>query len=510
MMAAAAAAARARAERAAAKAAAEAAGGGATNSDAPSAASGGSRNLGAVFASPSAAKAANAAAATKASPATATTATPNIVSLSSASVSVSATAASTSATESVAAAAKAPVPSAARRHSKRQSVAPEHYWSELRTTDGTPYYFNKQTQVTQWDKPNELKTAEDYARDGDWYWVPDDKEAFVPGKKIQTLFDGSVNLEMKDGKVCISPARQREICVEQMMSQTQRIFSHFVFMFVFSQTQTVPKNIVLEPLSWRQLLQPPSDLVMLDEMNMPLILYTLRHRFDKGSIYTNVGDILISINPFRPLPLYTPMVIDQYQHRGSSELPPHVFIIADEALRGLLNSDNNQSIIISGESGAGKTEATKQCLQFLAETAGSSTRVEQKILMANPILEAFGNAKTVRNNNSSRFGKYIEVFFSSRGQIDAARNTQYLLEKTRVVLQSHGERNYHVFYQLVRGSAAAANVRALHLTTEPENYAYLTHSGCTEIDGVDDAHDFKDLLSAMQLLQFSQSGASTL
>jgi myosin heavy subunit len=279
-----------------------------------------------------------------------------------------------------------------------------------------------------------------------------------------------------------------------------------ILIWFILQSVTVPKNVALEPLSWAQLLQPPSDLVMLDVMNLPLILNTLRHRFKQGQIYTNVGDILISINPFRPLPLYTPMVIDQYQHRGSSEMAPHVFIVADDALRGLMSSEMNQSIIISGESGAGKTEATKQCLQYLAESAGSSSHVEQKILMANPILEAFGNAKTVRNNNSSRFGKYIEIFFNARGQIESARNTQYLLEKTRVVHQSAGERNYHVFYQLVRGVAAAANTRSLNLTTQPENYNYLKRSGCNSIDGVDDAQDFKDLLAAMQVMQFSQQG----
>lgn len=129
-------------------------------------------------------------------------------------------------------------------------------------------------------------------------------------------------------------------------------------------------------------------------------------------LQTNVGNILISVNPFKQLPLYTPSIIDAYRRRGNRELEPHVYTIASDSYNNLFDGGNStsQSIIISGESGAGKTEATKTCLQFLAETAGSVTHVEQKILLANPILEGFGNAKTVRNNNSSRFGKYIGMY----------------------------------------------------------------------------------------------------
>jgi myosin heavy subunit len=182
-----------------------------------------------------------------------------------------------------------------------------------------------------------------------------------------------------------------------------------------------------------------------------------------------VGDILVSINPFKLLPLYTPQVVEIYREKASrgtlASLPPHVFTIAANAHRNLIDSGRDQAILISGESGAGKTEATKQCLQYLSVTASSAsgiispnqdadeskqnnTGIEQKILAANPILETFGNAKTVRNNNSSRFGKFMQVFISSSQGIVGCATISYLLEKSRVVAQSIGERNYHIFYQL--------------------------------------------------------------
>ena len=146
----------------------------------------------------------------------------------------------------------------------------------------------------------------------------------------------------------------------------------------------------------------------------------------------------------------------------------------------------HQSILISGESGAGKTEATKQCLAFFAEVAGSESGVEQKIIEANPILEAFGNAKTGRNNNSSRFGKFMEIHFDKLGHIIGARTENYLLEKSRVVFQTEGERTYHVFYMMCVGGKAAE----LGLCADMESYRYLNQSGCVEVEGMDDAKVF--------------------
>ena len=146
-------------------------------------------------------------------------------------------------------------------------------------------------------------------------------------------------------------------------------------------------------------------------MSGPLILHCLKKRFENNLIYTNVGTICISVNPYKHLPIYGRDVIEKYMYRGVEERPPHVFNIAHNAFKGMKDYSINQSIIISGESGAGKTEATKQCLTYIAAIAGSVGGVEKKVLQANPILEAFGNAKTIRNDNSSRFGKYMELFF---------------------------------------------------------------------------------------------------
>jgi len=222
---------------------------------------------------------------------------------------------------------------------------PTHFWKEMATPEGVPYYYNAQTGETTWDKPEELKTQNDRDKEGDWIWMPHPTEAFVPAKRM-----GNKGNTIE--------------CV------TEEHETHFV-------SQKEHPN--LEKLYWSQLSFLQQDLVMLDVMSQPLILYNLKHRFLKNEIYTNVGTILISINPYKRLPLYTPNVIDQYMKRGSKKLPPHVFMIADDAFNYLREYKMSQSIVISGESGAGKTECTKQCLQYLAEVAGSSSNVEQLI-----------------------------------------------------------------------------------------------------------------------------------
>ena len=204
-------------------------------------------------------------------------------------------------------------------------------------------------------------------------------------------------------------------------------------------------------------------MVHMDDVNEASILYNLKVRYKEDRFMTNVGNILVSLNPFKDLEyLYTLDAVFQY-HKwklGDLELPPHVYQIADRAYKGVCVDRKHQAIIISGESGAGKTVATKKCLQYFAEVAGSGTGMAEKILAANPILEAFGNAKTVRNNNSSRFGKWIEIYFNERTfQISGAKITSYLLEKPRLVRQGLTERNFHIFYQIFSDSEWRHNLK---------------------------------------------------
>ena len=200
------------------------------------------------------------------------------------------------------------------------------------------------------------------------------------------------------------------------------------------------------------------------------------------------GTILVSVNPFCWMPeLYEEGVLLKYINQLPGEpLPPHIFGIGAAAYRGVKNEQEDQSVIISGESGAGKTEATKKCLQFLAEAAGAGTEgLEDRLLSANPILEAFGNAKTLRNNNSSRFGKWMAVHFNERAQICSSEIINYLLEKSRVVRQEEGERNYHIFFQLV----TSPRYREKFSLGPVEDYHFTNQSNCVEVAGIPDDDD---------------------
>jgi myosin heavy subunit len=247
------------------------------------------------------------------------------------------------------------------------------------------------------------------------------------------------------------------------------------------------------------------NLIRLNDLTEAAILHNLRLRFKEDKIYTNISSILISVNPFKLLPLYTPAVLDRYKDQGSRGLPPHVFAVADAAYKQMLSDDQSQSCVISGESGAGKTEATKLILQFLTEVSGRSESksgandLEGKILGCNPILEAFGNSKTLRNNNSSRFGKLISVKFNSAGTITGGAITSYLLEKVRVVKQTPGERNYHIFYQLLASDLELKKAMQLD-ATEAVDHAYLNQSGITSIPGLSDEKEMQDMVNAMEVM----------
>jgi myosin-1 len=200
-------------------------------------------------------------------------------------------------------------------------------------------------------------------------------------------------------------------------------------------------------------------MVLLPKVSVDAIKKNLKERYNKDSIYTYIGPVLISVNPFKRLPLYEKSVIDSYVGRYPHEVAPHVFSVAEAAFRSMLTEEENQAVIISGESGAGKTEVAKQIMQYIAAVSGSGAgveRVKNVIIDSNPLLEAFGNAKTLRNNNSSRFGKYFEIKFGLQGQPQGGTISNYLLEKSRIVFQQRDERNFHIFYQLLAGAPKGA------------------------------------------------------
>ncbi|XP_062521649.1 myosin-VIIa-like [Corticium candelabrum] len=243
------------------------------------------------------------------------------------------------------------------------------------------------------------------------------------------------------------------------------------------------------------------DMIKLGDLNEGGILRNLFVRYYNHLIYTFTGSILVAVNPYQVLPIYDQSHIQRYQDKKIGDLPPHIFAIADNAYYFMKRGRRNQCVIISGESGAGKTESTKLILQFLAAVSGQHSWIEQQILEANPVLEAFGNARTVRNDNSSRFGKYIEVHFNHSGVIEGAMIEQYLLEKSRLVFQMSGERNYHIFYRLLIGFSQAEKDRLM--LTKAEDYHYLTQGGVLTLDDWDEVAEMARIRGALTVLNFS-------
>ncbi|PUZ38525.1 hypothetical protein GQ55_9G204100 [Panicum hallii var. hallii] len=248
-----------------------------------------------------------------------------------------------------------------------------------------------------------------------------------------------------------------------------------------------------------EILDGVDDLMQLSYLSEPSVLYNLQYRYSQDMIYTKAGPVLVAVNPFKKVSLYGTEYIDAYRNKTMDN--PHVYAIADAALREMKRDEVNQSIIISGESGAGKTETAKIAMQYLASLGGGSG-IEYEILQTNPILEAFGNAKTLRNDNSSRFGKLIEIHFSTTGRICGAMIQTFLLEKSRVVQCAVGERSYHIFYQLCAGAPASLKDK-LNLKKVDE-YKYLKQSCCYSIAGVDDAQMFRTVTEAMNIVHISK------
>ncbi|CAM6018760.1 unnamed protein product [Sphagnum balticum] len=248
------------------------------------------------------------------------------------------------------------------------------------------------------------------------------------------------------------------------------------------------------------ILEGVDDLIKLSYLNEPAVLHDLTHRYAQDKIYTRAGPVLIAVNPFKKVPIYTADFVQAYRRKTGPSLQPHVYMTADTAFGAMVREGINQSIIISGESGAGKTETAKIAMQYLAALGGGGG-LEDEILQTNPILEAFGNAKTLRNDNSSRFGKLIDIHFDNSGKICGAKIQTYLLEKSRVVQQASGERSYHVFYQLCAG--ADPGLQECVKLRPAQEYHYLNQSDCLSIDNIDDAEQFHILRRAMNVVQIS-------
>uniref|UniRef100_H9H1A8 Uncharacterized protein n=1 Tax=Meleagris gallopavo TaxID=9103 RepID=H9H1A8_MELGA len=261
-----------------------------------------------------------------------------------------------------------------------------------------------------------------------------------------------------------------------------------------------PLGSQLPPLCNPECLSGKDDLVALSHLHEPAVLHSLRVRFlEANAIYTYCGIILVAINPYKLLPIYEDEVIYAYSGRELGDMDPHIFALAEEAYRQMVRFGRNQSLIISGESGAGKTASAKYAMRYFTTIGGGlgDSSMEEKVLASSPLMEAFGNAKTTRNDNSSRFGKYIEIGFSHARVMGATIKT-YLLEKSRVTFQAKAERNYHIFYQLC-ASAALPELQGLHLRECGAETFYYTQQGrCSA--GTDDASDLDSTRHAFSLL----------
>uniref|UniRef100_A0A8D8UZK6 Myosin heavy chain, non-muscle n=1 Tax=Cacopsylla melanoneura TaxID=428564 RepID=A0A8D8UZK6_9HEMI len=279
-----------------------------------------------------------------------------------------------------------------------------------------------------------------------------------------------------------------------------------------------------------QKMNPPKfdkveDMAELTCLNEASVLHNIKDRYYSGLIYTYSGLFCVVVNPYKRLPIYTEKIMERYKGLKRSEVPPHVFAITDYAYRSMLQDREDQSILCTGESGAGKTENTKKVIQYLAYVAASKPKgsataphsvpsqavligeLEQQLLQANPILEAFGNAKTVKNDNSSRFGKFIRINFDASGYIAGANIETYLLEKSRAIRQAKDERTFHIFYQILAG--ASPEQRKEFIIEDPKTYLFLTN-GPLPVPGIDDAAEFQSTVQAMNIMGMTNEDYSSI
>ncbi|KAK6944781.1 Dilute domain, partial [Dillenia turbinata] len=317
--------------------------------------------------------------------------------------------------------------------------------------------------------PHPLQAAPVNIIVGSHVWVEDPKLAWIDGE-VFSINGDEVHVQTTDGR--------------KVVANISKVFP--------KDTEAPPAGV--------------DDMTKLSYLHEPGVLQNLATRYELNEIYTYTGNILIAVNPFQRLPhLYDTHMMEQYKGAGFGELSPHVFAVADVAYRAMINEGKSNSILVSGESGAGKTETTKMLMRYLAHLGGRSgvegRTVEQQVLESNPVLEAFGNAKTVRNNNSSRFGKFVEIQFDKNGRISGAAIRTYLLERSRVCQISDPERNYHCFYLLC--AAPPEDIEKYKLGN-PRSFHYLNQSNCYELDGVSDAHEYLATRRAMDVVGISE------
>ncbi|XP_053502449.1 myosin Ic, paralog b isoform X1 [Ictalurus furcatus] len=248
------------------------------------------------------------------------------------------------------------------------------------------------------------------------------------------------------------------------------------------------------------------DFVLLENYTSEVaFIDNLRKRLKENLIYTYIGSVLVSVNPYKELEIYTKQHMERYRGVNFYEVSPHIYAVSDNAYRSMRTERRDQCILISGESGAGKTEASKKVLQYYAVTCPASEQVQtvkDRLLQSNPVLEAFGNAKTLRNDNSSRFGKYMDIQFDFKGAPVGGQILNYLLEKSRVVHQSNGERNFHIFYQLLEGGEEDL-LRRLGLERNAQQYQYLVKGNCPKVSSINDRSDWKVVRKALSVIGFS-------
>ncbi|KFV70405.1 Myosin-7, partial [Dryobates pubescens] len=301
-------------------------------------------------------------------------------------------------------------------------------------------------------------------------WIPDEKEAYIE-VEIKESSGGKVTVETKN--------KETRVVKEDDV-----------------QPMNPPKFDMIE------------DMAMLTHLNEASVLYNLKRRYSHWMIYTYSGLFCVTINPYKWLPVYTAPVVAAYKGKRRTEAPPHIYSIADNAYNDMLRNRENQSMLITGESGAGKTVNTKRVIQYFAivaalgDTPGKKLgTLEDQIIEANPAMEAFGNAKTIRNDNSSRFGKFIRIHFGPSGKLASADIDIYLLEKSRVIFQQPKERSYHIYYQILSGKKPELQDMLL-LSLNPYDYHFCSQ-GVTTVDNMDDGEELMATDHAMDILGFS-------